>query len=85
MVEPLYSLLKEGRKVKWEPVHTEVMKRLKGMLVVVPDLRKAIYKEGMPIYVTKDTSPMGIGWVINQEQKDSAWYAIQLEEKVLSK
>ena len=79
----MYSLLKKGRKFKWEPVHTETMKRLKGLLLTAPALRKAIYKEGMPIYVTVDTSPTGIGWFNNQEREDSAWYASNSEESVI--
>ena len=84
LAEPLYGLLKKGRKFKWEEEHTEAMKRLKGMLVAAPALRKAVYKEGVPIYVTVDTSPTGIGWVINQEGEDGARYAIRFGAKVLS-
>ena len=84
VAEPLYSLLKKGRKFKWEPIHTEAMKRLKGLLVAAPALRKAVYKEGTRIYVTVDTSPTGIGWVINQEGEDSIRYVIRFGAKVLS-
>ena len=42
------------------------------------------YTEGKPIYITVDTSPTGIRWVINQEGEDSARYAIQFRAKVLS-
>ena len=38
----------------------------------------------MSIYVTVDTSPTGIGWVINQEGEDGARYAIRFGAKVLS-
>ena len=40
--------------------------------------------EGEPIYVTVDTSPTGIGWVINQEDMEKNRYAIRFGAKVLS-
>ena len=80
----MYSLLKKGRKFKWEPVNTGVMKRLKGLLVTAPALRKVVYKEGMPIYVTVDTSPTGVIWVIHKEGEDGARYAIRFGEKFVS-
>ena len=61
VVEPLYSVRKKRRKFTWESVHTEATKKLKGMLMATPTLRKASYKEGIPIYVIVDTSPTGIG------------------------
>ena len=80
----MYGLLKKGQKFKWEKEHTEAMKRLKGMLVMAPALRKVVYKEGMSIFVTVDLSPTGIGWVINQEGEDGARYSIRFGAKVLS-
>ena len=53
IVEPLYGLLKKGRTLKWEDVHTEVMKRFKGMLLAIPTLRNVVYNEGMPIFLIK--------------------------------
>ena len=38
---------------------------------------------GKPIFVTVDTSPTGIGWVINQEDDDNNRYAIRFGAKVL--
>jgi hypothetical protein len=35
-----------------------------------PALRKAVYAGGKPIFVTVDTSPTRIEWVINQEDED---------------
>ena len=48
-----------------------------------PALRKADYSDGKPIFVTVDTNPTGIGWVINQEDKDCNRYAIRFGAKVL--
>ena len=47
-------------------------------------LRKPIYELGSPIFVTVDISPIGIGWVINQESEDGIRYAICFGAKVLS-
>ena len=60
------------------------MKRLKGIWVVAPTLQKAVYKEGMAIYVTVDMSTTGIGWVNDQEGEDNARYAIKFGANVLS-
>ena len=66
------SYSRRGKKCKWENKHTYTMKRLKGMLVMSTNLGKAIYKEEMPFSLMVDTSPTGIGWVINQEGEDGA-------------
>ena len=84
VAEPLYGVLKKGKKFKWEEEHTKAMQRLKGLLLKAPALRRANYTEGNPIYVIVDTSPTGIGWVINQEAEDGSRYAIRFGAKVLS-
>ena len=61
ITEPLYGLLKKGRK-----------------------LRKEVYGKDVPIYVTVDTSPTGIGWVISQEDEDGTRFPIWFGAKVLS-
>ena len=85
VAEPLYGLLKKRKKFEWRDEHTYAVRILKKLLLEAPALRKAEYTEGKPIYVTVDTSPTGIGWVINQEGEDSARYAIRFGAKVLSK
>ena len=47
-------------------------------------LRKTDYTEGKPIYIIVDTSPTGIGWAINQEDKENNRYVIRFGAKVLS-
>lgn len=42
------------------------------------------YSNTKPTFVTVDTSPTGIGWVINQEDEDKNQYAIRFRAKVLS-
>ena len=57
---------------------------MKEAFVAVVALRKAVYGKDIPIYVTVDTSPTGIRWVINQEDEDDTRFPIQFGSKVLS-
>ena len=84
VTEPLYGLLKKGRKFEWSGEHTESVWKLKEALAVTQTLRKAVYGREVPIYVTVDTSPTGIGWVINQEDENCARFPIWFRAKVLS-
>ena len=65
VAEPLYRLLKKGHKFEWREEHTESVRKMKEALAATLALRKAVYGKDIPIYVTVDTSPTGIGWVIN--------------------
>jgi hypothetical protein len=76
VAEPLYRLMKKGCKFEWRAEHTESVRRMKEGLTVAPALRKWVYGNGIPIYVTVDTSPTGIGWVINQEGEDGERFPI---------
>ena len=71
VAEPLYGLLKKGRKFEWGDEHTESVRKMKEELAATPALRKAVYGKGTPIYVTVDTCPTGIGWVVNQEDDNN--------------
>ena len=57
---------------------------MKEALATTPVLRKAIYGKDTPIYVTVDTSPTGIRWVINQEDDNGTQLPIRFGAKVLS-
>ena len=65
ITEPLYGLLKKGCKFEWSEEHTESVWKMKEALTAPPTLQKAVYGKDILIYVTVDTSPTGIGWVIN--------------------
>ena len=84
VVEPLYGLLKKGRKFEWRDEHTESVRKMKEALAAAPALRKAVYRNDTPIYITVDTSPTGIGWVVNQEDEDGMRFPIRFGAKVLS-
>jgi hypothetical protein len=57
---------------------------MKEALTAAPTLRKGVYGNGVPIYVTMDTSPTGIGWVVSQEGEDGERFPIRFGAKVLS-
>ena len=57
---------------------------MKEALAAAPTLRKAVYGKDIPIYVMVDTSPTGIGWVVNQEDEDSMRFPIRFGANVLS-
>ena len=59
------------------------MVKIKNQLCNAKALWKATYEEGKPIFVTVDTSPIGIGWVINQEDSEGNRFAIRFGAKVL--
>ena len=59
------------------------MKKIKILLSFAPALRRPIYEQGRPIFVTIDASPIGIGWVINQEDETGDRYAIRFGAKIL--
>ena len=73
-----------GRKFEWSEEHTESVRKMKKALVAAPALRKAVYGKDIPIYVTIDTSPSGIGWVVNQENEDGTRFPIRFGAKVLN-
>ena len=76
ITEPLYGLMKKGRKFKWETEHAESVRKLKDALVAAPALRKAVYGKDVLIFVIVDTIPTGIGWVISQEDEDDTRFPI---------
>ena len=83
IAEPLYGLLKRGRKFECDEEHTESVRRFKEALNAAPTLRKVVYGKEVLIYVTVDTSPTGIGWEINQEDEICTRFPIRFGAKVL--
>ena len=64
--------------------HTEAIRKLKRTLTAAPALRKAENALETLVYITVDSSPIGIGWVINQEVEDGTRFPIRFGAKVLS-
>jgi hypothetical protein len=84
VAEPLYGLLKKGPKFEWRAEHAGSVRKVKEALATAPALRKGIYRRGVPVYVTLDTSPTKIGWVINQEDVNGERFPIRFGSKVLN-
>jgi hypothetical protein len=82
IADPLYQLLCKGKKFEWKPEHTKAMKKLKKTLCRAESVKKPSYDR--PIIITVDTSPAGIGWVINQSDSDGARYPMRFKAKVLN-
>ena len=82
--DPLNQPLRKGKKFIWTVEHTQVVQQLKDTLLKAPVLRQLDYNGGRPIIVTVDTSPFGIGWVINQEDEEQYRYAIRFGGKILN-
>ena len=61
--------MKKGHRFEWSGEHVKSVRRLKEVLTAAPALRKTVYGKDAPIYLMVDTSPTGIGWVINQEDE----------------
>ena len=74
--------LRKGKKFEWKPEHTKAMKKLKKTVRRAEALKKPNYDR--PIIVTVDTSPTGIGWVINQADSEGSRYPIRFGAKVLN-
>ena len=84
VAEPLYGLLKKVGKFEWRDGHTESVRKMKEALSAAPALWKAVYEKGTPMYIMVDTSPTGIGWVVNQEDEDGIRFPIRFGAKLLS-
>jgi hypothetical protein len=80
--EPLYRLLRKGEKFIWTGEHTRAVQQLKELLLNAPVLRQPDYNR--LIIVTMDTIPIGVGWVINQEDEKKNRCAIRFGAKVLN-
>ena len=84
IADVLYNLLRKRQKFFSTEQHTKAMRKLKHLLKSAPILRKADYEGGRPIVITVDTSPIGIGWAIGQDDEEGHRYAIWFGAKVLS-
>ncbi|KAL3685686.1 hypothetical protein R1sor_003708 [Riccia sorocarpa] len=82
--EPLYALLKKGKRFNWSLEHHEAMKNLKKALQSPPVLRRLDYTCGRPIVVTVDTSPRAVGWAIGQDDAEGVRFAGRFGAKILT-
>ena len=71
LFEPLYRLLRKGETFEWSEEHSETMRKLKSHLAQAPTLKQPDYNR--PIYLTVDSNPIGIGWVISQQHGEERY------------
>ena len=57
IADPLYDLLRKGKRFEWKPAHTCVIRKLKKALREARSLKKLDYKR--PVVVTIDKNPIG--------------------------
>ncbi|KAL3696074.1 hypothetical protein R1sor_010150 [Riccia sorocarpa] len=82
--EPLYALLKKGKRFSWSLEHHEAMEKLKRALQSPPVLRRLDFTCGRPIVVTVDTSPRAVGWAIGQDDADGVRFVGRFGAKILT-
>ncbi|KAL3685370.1 hypothetical protein R1sor_003392 [Riccia sorocarpa] len=84
VADPLYALLKKGRKFLWGTEQREAVERLKRILQSPPVLQRLNYDCGRPIIITVDTSPKAIGWAVGQDDENGVRFASRFGAKILA-
>lgn len=82
--DPLYKLLRKGKRFIWEEEQDIAMENLKRILSSPPVLRQVDYKCGRPVIVTVDTSPIAIGWAVGQDDHEGKRFAIRFGARILT-
>ena len=82
--EPLYKLLRKGRKFLWSHEQDLAMGELKKILESPPVLKQVDYNCKRPVIVTVDTSPIAIGWAIGQDNEEGKRFAIRFGARILT-
>ena len=82
--EPLYKLLRKGKRFIWKDEQEIAMKNLKKTLSSPPVLRQVDYQCGRPVVITVDTSPIAIGWAIGQDDGEGKRFAIRFGARILT-
>ncbi|KAL3698249.1 hypothetical protein R1sor_012325 [Riccia sorocarpa] len=84
MAEPLYALLKKGKRFIWSLLHHDAMEKLKKVLQRPPVLRRLNYTCERPVVVTVDTSPKAVGWAIGQDDEKGVRFVARFGAKILA-
>ncbi|KAL3702469.1 hypothetical protein R1sor_020491 [Riccia sorocarpa] len=84
MAEPLYALLKKGKRFIWSLLHHDAMEKLKRVLQSPSVLRRLNYTCGRPVVVTVDTSPKAVGWAIGQDDEKGVRFVARFGAKILA-
>jgi len=62
--------LRKKNKFIWEHKQDLAMEELKKILKSPPILKQVDYESGRPVIMTVDTSPIAIGWVVEQDDAE---------------
>jgi len=60
------------------------MRKLKELLSSPPTLKKIDYECGRPVILIVDASPIGIEWMIGQDNECGERYVVKFRAKVLN-
>lgn len=69
IAEPIYRMFRKGAKWRMTEEVRDAIKKIKGWLREAPTVGEIDYSK--PVIVKVDSSPVGVGWVIWQENRES--------------
>lgn len=79
---PLWELTKQDANWKWEKEEQHAFDQLKDALIDAPVM--AYYTVGRVTRITCDTSPIGIGIILEQQQTDGIWKPVYYASRKLT-
>ena len=79
---PLWDLTKKGAKWNWGNHEEKTFCQIKDRLIQAPIM--AYFRQGAKTRVTTDASPVGVGAVLEQKQKDGSYRLIYYASRKLS-
>lgn len=83
MSEPLYSLLRKGKRFSWTRECVMAMDTLKEALDSSPLLRPLVYGDGRITIVIVDASPFVAGWAMSQDNLEGEHHLARFGAKTL--
>ena len=69
IARPLVDLTRKGAEYLWGPAQQEAFKRLKKLVTKAPALKPIDYRCGRQVYLSVDSSILGIGFILSQEDE----------------
>ena len=80
---PLWDLTGKDVKWKWEPKQAKSFQEIKDRLTRAPVM--AHFRQGAETRLTTDASPVGVGAILEQRQRDGSYRPISYASRKLSK
>ena len=69
IARPLVDLTRKGAEYVWGPAQQKAFERLKQLITRAPALKPIDYTCGRQVYLSVDTSVLGIGFILSQEDE----------------